>query len=129
MKTAKKYQVRIVETGDVLGEFENPHVAQEYLEEEESKNDDIACEIVYVPEEGELENYLKSCLAFAEAAKYLDIFNFQFYSSTPNGDWYESSDNAEGGIDVSWSLAKNEENIKRDYKYFFQKGIGCRVDF
>lgn len=48
------------------------------------------------------------------------ISEFVWYTTTNNtNDWVESSDNAHGGMDVSWAFHLSEQEIKRIAPYRF----------
>ena len=54
------------------------------------------------------KNYIKSVRSFLnDSADWDQIEDERFYSSQENGEWVETSDNGNGGLDVSWAFGKN----------------------
>lgn len=59
-----------------------------------------------------LNLYVESCLKFASDSKdWGGIDGYRHYSSDGSGGWYESCDNAQGGLDVSWAFHRGENEI------------------
>lgn len=59
-----------------------------------------------------VKNYAKICKKFsADTVDWSSLDEFQYYT-TSNQDWEESSDNAHGGIDVSWAFQLSDEEIE-----------------
>ena len=64
-----------------------------------------------------LSEYTEALRKFQEDSSiWYGFDNSHFYSATDRG-WYESSDNARGGLDVSWSFHRevSEEEIAAKY--------------
>lgn len=61
-----------------------------------------------------VKEYINSCLQFAEDTREWGGLNeYHFYSTTEGcGYWYESCDNAEGGLDISWAFNLTAEQIR-----------------
>lgn len=63
-----------------------------------------------------LNQYIECCKNFRDDhADWLRLESCRFYSALyvePRG-WYESSDNASGGIDVSWAFGLSDEKIEK----------------
>ncbi len=59
-----------------------------------------------------VQEYTQNCIKFAEDSKeWGGIDPYKFYTTAHNG-WEESSDNASGGIDVSWAFHMKPDEIK-----------------
>lgn len=71
------------------------------------------------------DDYLKACHDFAqETTNWIGLDEYNFYTTTGNG-WAESSDNASGGIDVSWAFHEdvNRENAWQHYIEELEKQV------
>ena len=68
-----------------------------------------------------LDYYTNIAIKFAEDTReWGGISEFVWYTTTNNtNDWVESSDNAHGGMDVSWAFHLSEQEIKRIAPYRF----------
>lgn len=55
-----------------------------------------------------LDRYVESVENFIkDSAEWYELDYYKFYVSAENGEWVENSDNADGGLDVSWAFHKN----------------------
>jgi len=59
-------------------------------------------------------NYTEQCVKFAKDSKNWSRLPNNFYTAKPNSEYQESSDNADGGIDVSWAFKKSVAEIRED---------------
>lgn len=68
-----------------------------------------------------LDYYTNIAIKFAEDTReWGGISEFVWYTTTNNtNDWVESSDNAHGGMDISWAFHLSEQEIKRIAPYQF----------
>lgn len=68
-----------------------------------------------------LDYYTKIAIKFAEDTReWGGISEFVWYTTTNNtNDWVESSDNAHGGMDVSWAFHLPEKKIRELAPYRF----------
>lgn len=58
-----------------------------------------------------LKKYIESVKKFVEDTKeWGNLDRYQHYVAV-NGEWVESCDNAEGGLDVSWSFKKDVDLV------------------
>lgn len=69
--------------------------------------------------------YLESCLIFShDSQDYIGLDRAKFYTTTQNGTgWEESCDNANGGLDVSWSFHLPEEEVKKQAPSMYARQI------
>lgn len=63
-----------------------------------------------------VKDYEAVCLEFAEDTRNWGAVDpYKFYSTKANGwGWYESCDNAEGGLSIKWAFHKTAEEIKAE---------------
>lgn len=64
-----------------------------------------------------LSEYTEALRTFQQASSgWYGLDLSHFYSATPRG-WYESTDNAQGGLDVSWAFHReaSDEEIAEQY--------------
>lgn len=69
-----------------------------------------------------LKEYTEREIQFAKDTKewgHLD--KFSHYTTGQWEDWEETSDNAHGGIDLSWAFHKNKKNYKRKCSRVFHR--------
>lgn len=60
-----------------------------------------------------VKTYIDNCLQFAQDTReWGGLDEYRFYSTKEFGGWYESCDNAEGGLDVSWAFNLTAEQIR-----------------
>lgn len=60
-----------------------------------------------------IKEYTEICLDFAkESSDWMRLDERQHYTTCSQGGWYESCDNADGGIDVSWAFHESESYIR-----------------
>lgn len=60
-----------------------------------------------------IQEYVKSCIQFShDTYKWAELDDTKFYTTTPNGGWEETCDNAHGGLDVSWAFKLTSGKIK-----------------
>lgn len=60
-----------------------------------------------------LSEYIDSCISFSvDTEDYGGLEPYQQYTATAACEWVESSDNASGGLDVSWAFHLSEETIR-----------------
>lgn len=65
-----------------------------------------------------LEKYVESVKNFVnDTKKWNGLDEYNFYTSDDFGNWIESSDNANGGLDLSWAFQKdpNFDEIRRHF--------------
>ena len=73
------------------------------------------------------DEYLNACLKFAKDTKtwsWLD--GSRWFTTNGGGDYEESCDNANGGINVAWAYKMNPDEVR---KYAPQKFMDCCVEF
>ncbi len=60
-----------------------------------------------------LADYTEACISFAhDSREWGDLMPFMIYSTDGRASWIETSDNAHGGIDVSWAFHLSDEEIR-----------------
>lgn len=68
-----------------------------------------------------LDYYINAAIKFAEDTKEWGWLSEQQWYTTTNStnNWIESSDNAHGGMDVSWAFHLSEKEIRERAPYQF----------
>lgn len=75
-----------------------------------------------------VKEYTAVCLNFAkETAEHSELSSTAFYT-TRGSSWWETCDNSNGGIDVSWAFHQSEEYIKENAAQFFVDEIASLVN-
>lgn len=74
-----------------------------------------------------LEEYKKGVKKFvADTKNWITLDDYKFYTATGNTNeiWEETSDNANGGLDVSWAFHKDNITDKEIVEKFYENIIG-----
>lgn len=78
------------------------------------------------------DEYLSACLKFAKDTESEDTESWswldrsRWFTTNGNGEYEESSDNANGGIDVAWAYKMNPDKVR---KYAPQEFMNRCVEF
>ena len=73
------------------------------------------------------DEYLAACLKFAKDTRHWSYLpSGHFFTTNGDGEYEESSDNANGGIDVKWAFKMTAEQVR---KYAPQSFMDCCTDF
>ncbi len=71
-----------------------------------------------------LKEYTEKALRFAEDTKeWGGLDDSSFYTTGQWDEWEETSDNAHGGIDLSWAFHENQKFIKENAAEYFIKNL------
>ena len=73
------------------------------------------------------DEYLNACLKFAKDTEnwsWLD--GSRWFTTNGGGDYEESCDNANGGIDVAWAYKMDSDKVR---KYATQEFMDCCTNF
>lgn len=76
-------------------------------------------------EETTFEHYVESALLFAnETRDWHGMNDLRHYTTRgPGVGWSETTDNAHGGMDISWAFHKDEDYIRRIAQSCYDKEI------
>lgn len=78
----------------------------------------------------DFETYKNACFAFNQDTKsWYNLDENKFYTNTDIGNWKESSDNENGGFDVSWCFGLEKEKIEKQVKDKYNKYLKSEIEF
>lgn len=78
-----------------------------------------------------LTNYVESVENFVKDSEdWYELDYYKFYVSTENGNWVENSDNADGGLDVSWAFHKkpNFDEIRIKFVELLKENLNLFIE-
>lgn len=66
-----------------------------------------------------LDEYTESCERFSDETKQWWGLDNKLHYVALDGDWRESTDNAEGGVHLDWAFHKTKDEIKKTAPHEF----------